>query len=94
MDIKVFALIMVATTAVVGGLKKSFAWVSGKEEFLAVVLPVLFTIIAKVAGMFHETDWVAALTWAFGSGLGAGVLHDKFVEPVLQGKQEDKADAK
>ena len=36
MDAKIFALIIGATTAVVGALKKAFpAWVTGKEELLA-----------------------------------------------------------
>lgn len=94
MDIKVFALITAVTTAVVGGVKKAFpVWTSGKEELLAVVLPVTFTIIAKISGLFHETSWVDALLVAVGSGVGSGLAHDYLVDPVIHGKDGEK-DAK
>jgi hypothetical protein len=79
-DAKVFALIAAGTVTAVGAIKK-FApvWVSGKEEALAQILPVLFTVIAKLSGSFKGTDWVDALLYAVGAGLAAGVSHDKIL---------------
>ena len=91
-DAKVFALIAAGTTAVVGILKKFFPkWIDGKEEALAQVLPILFTIVAKLAGAFKAAEWVDALLYAVGAGLGAGILHDKLVNPLMKGlKREEK----
>jgi hypothetical protein len=86
-DAKVFALITAGTTAVIGIAKKLFpSWVSGKEEGLAQLLPVLFIISAKLLHAFQGTDWVSALLLASGGGLGAGLIHDKIVNPLMKGK--------
>lgn len=85
-DAKVFALITAGTTGAVGILKKLFpAWVDGKEEALAMIMPILFTIIAKLAHAFAGTSWVDALLFAAGGGVGAGILHDYVVNPVVKG---------
>lgn len=89
MDLKVFALMTAVTTGLVGGLKKAFpTWVSGKEELLALVIPVAFVIVAKIAGTFHDTDWVDVLLVAVGSGVGSGIAHDKIVDPVIHSKSD------
>lgn len=90
-DAKVFVLIAVATTAVIGGLKKAFpTYIKGKEELIAVAIPVLFTIVGKIAGLFSETNWVDALIFAFGSGVGSGLIHDYAVNPLIKGKKTDE----
>lgn len=87
MDAKIFGLIAVATLALVGAIKKAFpAWTDKKEEFLAVLLPVVLTAAAKLLGAFHDTSWVDALLWAFGAGVSSGVLHDYVLNPVIGSK--------
>jgi len=86
-DAKVFALITAGTTSAVGILKKLFpAWVDGKEEGLAQAFPIAFVVIAKLAHGFPGTDWVTALMMAIGGGMGAGLIHDKIVNPLMKGK--------
>jgi hypothetical protein len=86
-DVKVLALITAGTTSVIGILKKLFpVWVEGKEEGLAQVFPILFVVVAKLAHAFQGTDWVSALMMAVGGGVGAGLIHDKIVNPLLKGK--------
>lgn len=93
-SLKVAALITGGTTAAVGILKKLFPkWVDGKEEALAQLFPVLFTVVAKLSGGFKHTEWVDALLFAVGGGLGANVIHDKLVNPLMKGlarKEEPK----
>lgn len=87
-DAKVFALITLGVTTLVGTLKKLFpTWVDGKEEALATALPVLFVIVAKICHGFEKTGWVDALAWALGGALMAGVAHDKIVNPLMKGKK-------
>lgn len=86
-DAKVFALITAGTTSAVGILKKLFPqWVEGKEEGLAQAFPIAFVVIAKLCHAFHGTDWVTALLFAVGGGLGAGLIHDKLTNPLMKGK--------
>lgn len=93
-DEKVFTLISMGVLFAISALKRGFPnWVGGKEEFLALVLPVAFTIAAKVLGAFKATDWVSALIAAIGAGLAAQYVHDKVVNPVVKFKAELKADA-
>lgn len=92
-DAKVFALIASGTLLAVAALKRGLpSWVTGKEEFLALILPVLFTVVAKVLGAFKATDWVDALVWAVGAALAAGVAHDKITNPVVKYRAEAKAE--
>ncbi len=82
-DAKVFALITLATLFFVEiskGILPKF--LEGKEAKLAMLLPVLFTVIGKLAGWFSGTDWAEALMWAFGGGAASGVAHDKLLDPV------------
>jgi len=86
-DAKVFALITAGTTSAVGILKKLFpVWVEGKEEGLAQVFPIAFVIIAKLSSAFQGTDWVSALLFAVGGGVGAGLIHDYLTNPLMKGK--------
>lgn len=86
-DAKVFALITAGTTSAIGILKKLFPiWVAGKEEGLAQAFPIAFVVVAKLAHAFQGTDWVSALLFAVGGGLGAGLIHDKLTNPLMKGK--------
>ncbi len=82
-DAKTFALITMATLFFVE-VSKGFLpkLLSGKEAKLAMLLPVVFTVVAKLAGWFSGTDWVEALMWAFGGGAASGVAHDKLLDPA------------
>lgn len=93
-DAKVFGLITAGTVAAVAILKRAIPkWVEGREEFLAAVLPVLFTVAAKALSAFKGTDWVDALLFAIGAGVASGIFHDKVVNPVIKYK-EKRAEAK
>lgn len=90
-DGKVFVLIAAATVAVTGAVKKGWpGWAKGKEDFLNIVFPLTFVVIAKIAGFFAETDWVDALVWAFVAGPTAGLIHDKVINPVISSKVKEK----
>lgn len=82
-DAKVFSLITAATLLAVSAVKAIFpAKVKGKEAGIAMLLPILFTVVAKVAGGFSATPWVDALLWAVGGGATSGVAHDKILNPL------------
>lgn len=84
-DAKLFALIVAATVATVFVLKKLFPkLVNDREEVFAVILPVLFVVIAKALHAFTGTNWVDALLWALASGGAAGVAHDYGAKPLVQ----------
>lgn len=83
-DLKVFALITLATSVAVGILKKlAPKLVTDREEIFAVLMPVIFVVAAKSGGLFKTTDWVDALTWAIGSGIGAGATWDYAMKPAV-----------
>ena len=84
-DMKVFALITLATLVVVELVKSFFPkLVEGRESKVALLLPILFTVGAKALGWFHGTEWVDALMWAFGGGATSGVAHDKLLNPIKE----------
>lgn len=92
-DVKVFGLITAGVVFAVAVLKRAIpSWVEGKEEFLALVLPVAFTVVAKLLGAFKATDWIDALAWAIGAALAAGIAHDKLINPVVKYRAERAAD--
>jgi hypothetical protein len=89
-SVKVAALIAGGTTSAVGILKKLFpTWITGKEEALSQLFPVIFIVIAKLAGGFKNTEWVDAMLFAVGGGIGANVIHDKLVNPLMKGLKKD-----
>lgn len=91
-NVKIAALIAGGTTSAVGILKKLFpAWIAGKEEALAQLFPILFVVVAKLAGGFKNTEWVDAMLFAVGGGLGANVIHDKLVNPLMKGLKKEGA---
>lgn len=94
-DIKVFSLLMVGTAAIIGAIKKAFpTWTASKEPLLAVAVPVLMVVALKSSGLFKGSEWVDALLWAFGAGMGAGIFHDKAINPLLAGKGDNAGGAK
>lgn len=79
--------LVVATMALVGFLKSKFKWVDGKEELLALVLPVALAAAAKGLGCtadFTLLGWKPMLMGAAVAGLVAQYGHDKVWEPVLK----------
>lgn len=94
-DVKMFSLIAAGTLALIGALKKSFpAWVGGKEELLALALPVAFVVIAKLCGGLHGTEWVDALLKAVGAGVASGAAHDYILNPIIKNKAGDAGTVK
>jgi hypothetical protein len=84
-DAKVFALITAGTLVAIQILKKVLPKImENREEVFAMVLPILFTVIAKKAHLFTATNWVDALLWSVGGGVGAGLAHDYLMNPVMK----------
>lgn len=82
-DAKVFAAIAGLTLALVEVLKVFLPkLVTGKEAKIALILPIIFTIGAKAAGLFAATEWVDAILWAVSGGAASGIGHDKVWDPV------------
>lgn len=95
-DAKVFALITAGTLLAIQILKKALPkLIENREEVVALVLPVLFTVIAKAAHAFQATPWVDALLWSVGGGVGSGLAHDYVMNPAMDfikgllGKKKD-----
>lgn len=87
MDPKIFTAVVAFVTALVGAVKKAFpVWTAGKEPLLAMVAAVATVVGLKALGAIEGTPWMDAGFWAFWGGLGAGVVHDKAVNPLLAGK--------
>lgn len=81
-----WASLVAATMAVVGFLKSKFDWVDGKEEFLALGVPVVLAAAAKLLGCtadFTMLPWKEMLVGSFVAGLVAQFGHDKVWNPVL-----------
>ena len=82
-----WAALVAATMAAVGFLKSKFSWVDGKEEFLALVVPVVLAAAAKLLGCtaaFAVLPWKEMLVGSFVAGLVAQFSHDKLWDPVLK----------
>ena len=76
-----------ATMGLIGFLKSKWAWIDGKEEGLALALPVVMAALAKFAGCtadFAMLGWKPMLFGALAAGLVAQYGHDKVLEPVLK----------
>lgn len=59
-------------------------WINGKEQVLSWILGLAGVCAAKALGAFHSTDWVSALLWATGSGIGAQMIHDSVWDPLTK----------
>jgi len=90
-DVPLATLITGATAGAVEFLKmgskklRFLAWVDGSEKMLALALPILFTVVAKLAGHLGTTPWSEAVVWALGMTGAAGIIHDKAVDPAVKG---------
>lgn len=83
LDAKVFGAIAFFTFFLVEALKFFFPkTVSGKEEQVAAVLPIIFAVGAKALGYFTATPWEEVLLWAIGGGAASGAGHDKVYVPL------------
>ena len=83
LDLTSFAGIAGSVWVLINVLKWRWGkWVSGKEQYLAVGLPVLTAVVMKVAGWGFVTgmNWWQMLTGALAAGLASQVMHDK-LEP-------------
>lgn len=89
-DLTSLAGVAAFVTMLIGALKKLFPkWVDGKEPLLAVIFPVVIVVVLKLTGgAFGSESWVNAIIGAIASGLGAGVVHDKIVNPVIRGVEK------
>ena len=90
LDAKAIAALAVLTMALVGGLKRAWpSWVGGKEEFLSVVVPIVLVFVFKIFGFWKGTNWENALVYSLMSGVGAGLVHDKILNPILKWRGSD-----
>lgn len=74
--------------ALVGAIKKAFpTWATGKEELLAIAIPLIVFPILKTT---HTVDvsWANLINAVLASTLGAGVAHDKIVNPLMARKKQ------
>lgn len=93
-QIQILALVAAFTTAVVGAVKKAFpVWASGKEELLSIVVPIVVVPVLKLAHVVDLT-WANVVIVILFSAVGAGVIHDKLVNPLLAGKISNKSEPK
>lgn len=81
-DLTSFAGIAAATTAAVTGLRRAFPQLQGREELMALVIPLALGVVAKLGGAFEAMQWGNFVTMLLLSGLTAQVGHDKLVVPV------------
>ena len=88
-QMQVLAMIAAFTTAIVGAVKKAFpTWTPGKEELLSIIIPVIAVPILKFSHVV-DLSWANVVITILFSGVGAGVLHDKLVNPLLAGKKAE-----
>ncbi len=87
-DLTTFGGIMIATTALVGVVKHMWpTWAKGKEPLLALIIPVCLGLLAKFTmDAFEDMHLVNLAVGLFMSGLGAGLVHDNVVKPIMQKK--------
>jgi hypothetical protein len=82
-----YAGIAALTTMLIGAAKKLFGdKVKGKEPLLAIGIPILLGVAAKLTSVsFGGTDWVTHVVALALAGIGSGIIHDKLVNPLLKG---------
>lgn len=88
-QMQVIATLAMVTTAIVGALKKAWpTWMSGKEELFAMVVPIIVVPILKITHVTNaDMTWANVVVTILVTGLGAGVFHDKVVNPLMAGKK-------
>jgi hypothetical protein len=84
-----YAGLTALTVIVVGFLKRMWEkQVKGKEPMISVAVPLLLGVIAKVAHLgFADVDWSTHIVALLLSAIGAGVTHDKLINPVIKKKK-------
>lgn len=88
-DAKTFTLISTFVTAAVGGIKKAFpTWTNGKEEFLALVIPLVMVPAMKLGGMLKDVSWDNIPFWAFLTAMGGQFIHDYILNPIIKRKSD------
>lgn len=89
-QMQVLTLVAVVAMAIVGALKKAWpTWVTGKEELLAIVVPIVLVPVLKLSHVIDVT-WANVVVTILMSGVGAGVLHDKILNPLMAGKKTEE----
>lgn len=82
-DLSTFAGIAMAVMMAVQGLKKMFpAFMVGKEEGVAMLLPLVLGVISKLSGSFAELDWSNFVILLLLSGMTSQIAHDKMLNPL------------
>lgn len=78
-DFTSFAGIAAGVWGVLEALKTRFKWVDGKEEYLAIALPVVTSVAMKLLhwGFVAGMGWKQLLAGALAAGLTSQVMHDK-----------------
>lgn len=89
-QMQVLAAMAAFTTAIVGAVKKAFpVWTPGKEELLAIAVPLVIVPIMKFVHVV-DLSWANVVVTILFSGAGAGILHDKIVNGLIKKKTEVK----
>lgn len=78
-DFSSFAGIAAAGWGLLEALKSRFKWVDGKEEYLAIGLPVVTAVVMKLFhwGFVAGMGWKQLLAGAVAAGLTSQLMHDK-----------------
>jgi len=95
-----YAGITGVTLVIISGLKGLFkGWVKGKEPLLAVIITYILGIAAKIGGLYPTPEghsevvgWLIHAVLLLGAAVGAGVAHDKLINPLIgkTGATEEK----
>lgn len=85
-DLKTYAGISALVLFLIGLLKASLAaFMKGKERIGVIVLTLAIGAGSKLLNIgFIEVDWVAHSICLLLTAIGAGALHDKITNPVLE----------
>lgn len=78
-DFTSFAGIAATVWGLLEALKARFKWVDGKEEYLAVGMPIVTAVAMKLLhwGFVAGMGWKQLLAGALAAGLASQVMHDK-----------------
>lgn len=92
LNIESFAAIAALTASIIGLLKRvATKHIKGKEPYLALLLPLAFTLISKGMGNFVDLTWVMAALAGLGMGLTSSLIHDKVANLPMVKKLLDVA---
>lgn len=79
LDLTSFAGLAASGWVLLEALKWRFKWVDGKEEYLALAMPLLGGVVMKLAhwGFAANMSWWQLVVGAVMAGLTSQVMHDK-----------------